>query len=77
MLVGVCLDPRRSSTTSKAAESGNYEDFVVVQFCQLHLIQPHILTNKLDRVTIIARYLSDSELVLAALQRNTPRSVQH
>ena len=35
MLVGVYLDPRRSSTTSKSAESGNYEAFVVVLYCQL------------------------------------------
>ena len=31
MLVGVCLDPRRASATSNSAESGNYENFVVVQ----------------------------------------------
>ena len=40
MLVGVYLDPRRSSTTSKSAEIGNYEAFVVVHYCQLQLIQP-------------------------------------
>ena len=56
MLIGVYLDPRRSSTTSKSADSGNYEAFFVVHFCQLQLIQPQILTNKLDRVTIIARF---------------------
>ena len=33
MLVGVYLDPRRSSTTSKSAESGNYEAFVMVLYC--------------------------------------------
>ena len=51
MLVGVYLDPRRSSTTSKYAESGNYEAFVVVHYCQLQLIQPQILTNKQERET--------------------------
>ena len=33
MLVGVYLDPRRSSTTSKSAERGNYEAFVMVLYC--------------------------------------------
>ena len=33
MLVGVYLDPRRSSTTSKTAESGIYEAFVMVLYC--------------------------------------------
>ena len=33
MLVGVHLDPRRSSTTSKSAESGNYEAIVMVLYC--------------------------------------------
>ena len=33
MLVGLYLDPRRSSTTSKSAESGNYEAFVMVLYC--------------------------------------------
>ena len=32
MLVGVYLDPRQSSTTSKSAESGNYEAYVNVLF---------------------------------------------
>ena len=32
MLVGVYLDTRRSSTTSKYAESGNYEAFVMVLY---------------------------------------------
>ena len=32
MLVGVYLDPRRSSTTSKSAESENYEVFVMVLY---------------------------------------------
>ena len=73
MLVGVYLDPRQSSITSKSKESGNYEAFVVVHFCQLQLIHPQILTNKLDRVTIIAIFKSDSQLLLATLQRNTPR----
>ena len=49
MLVGVYLDPRRSSTTSKSAES--YEAFVVVLYCQFYLVQPQILTNKQDKVT--------------------------
>ena len=31
-VVGVYLDPRRSSTTSKSTESGNYEAFVVVHY---------------------------------------------
>ena len=75
MFVGVYLDPRRSSTPSKSAESGKYEAFVVVHNCQLQLIQPHILTKKEDRVTIIARFSRDAQLLLAVLQRNTPRSV--
>ena len=33
MLVGVYLDPRRSSTNSKSAESDNYEAFVTVLYC--------------------------------------------
>ena len=33
MLVGVYLGPRRSSTPSKYAESGNYEAFVMVCYC--------------------------------------------
>ena len=33
MLVGVYLDPRRSSTPSKSAENGNYEAFVMVLYC--------------------------------------------
>ena len=32
MLVGVYLDPMRSSTTSKSAESGNYEALVMVLY---------------------------------------------
>ena len=32
MLVGVYLDPRRSSTTTKSEESGNYEAFVMVLY---------------------------------------------
>ena len=56
MPVGVYLDPRWSSSTSKSAESGNYEAFVVVHFGQLQLFQPQTLTIKLDRVTIIARF---------------------
>ena len=35
MLVGVYLDPRRSSTNSKSAESGNYEAFGMVLYCHL------------------------------------------
>ena len=50
MLGGVYLDPRRSSTTSKSAESGNYEAFVVVHYFQLQLIRPQILYNKQDKV---------------------------
>ena len=75
MLVGVYLDPRQSSTTSKSAESGNYEAFVVVHYCQLQLIQPQILTNIQDGVTIITSFHSDTQLLLAALQRNSPLSV--
>jgi hypothetical protein len=33
MLVRVYLDPRRSSTTPKSAESGNYETFLMVLYC--------------------------------------------
>ena len=40
MLVGVYLDPRQASDTSKSAESGNYRAFVVVNYCPLQLIQP-------------------------------------
>ena len=36
MLVGVYLDPRQSSTTSKSAENGSYEAFVTVLY--LHFI---------------------------------------
>ena len=32
MLVGIYLDPRRSSTTSESAESGKYEAFVMVLY---------------------------------------------
>ena len=35
MLVGVYLEPRQASDSSKSAESGNYEAFVVVLYCQL------------------------------------------
>ena len=75
MLVGVYQDPRRSSDTSKSAEGGNYGAFVVIHYYQLHLIQPKNPTNKQDGVTIITNFLSDSELPLAALQRNTPQIV--
>ena len=57
MLVGVYLDPRQSSTTSKSAESRDYEAFVVVLQCQLKLFQLLILTNKQDRVTIITIFV--------------------
>ena len=33
MLVGVYIDLRQSSTTSKSAESGNEEAFVIVLYC--------------------------------------------
>ena len=59
MLVGVYLDPRQSSTTLKPTESGNYKAFVVVHFCQLHLIQPQIITNKQDKVIIITSFCRD------------------
>ena len=58
----------------KLAESGNYEAFVVVHYCQLHLIQPQILTNKPDKVTIITSCCRDTQLILAALHRHTPQS---
>ena len=75
MLVGVSLDPRRSFTTLQSVDSGNYEAFVLVLYCQLYLIQPQILTHKQDRVTIITSFCKDSQLLLAAFQRNTPQSV--
>ena len=75
MLVGVYLDPRRYSMTSKSVENGNYEAFVVVLYCQVHLIQPQILTNKQDIVTITTSSDSGFQLPLAALQKNTPGSV--
>ena len=75
MLVGVYIDPRWSSDTSKFAESGSYEAFVVVHYCQLKFIQPQILTNKQDEVTIFTSFCSDSQLLLAALQKNSPWSV--
>ena len=53
MLVEAYLDARRASTTPKSAISGNYEAFVVVLYRQVHLIQPQILTNKQDRVSLI------------------------
>ena len=46
MLVRVYLDPRLASSTSKSAESGNDEAFVVVHCCWHQIIQPQILTNK-------------------------------
>ena len=52
MLVGAYLDPIQSSTTSKSAESGNYEAFVVFHYCQLQLIQLQIIANIQDRVTL-------------------------
>ena len=55
MLVAGYLDPRRASSTSKSAECGNYEAFVVVHCCQFQLIQPQILTNKQYGVTITTR----------------------
>ena len=75
MLVGVFLDPRRSSSTSKFAESGTYEAFVVVQCSQLQLIQPQIITNKHDRVTFTTSSRINFQFLLAALQKNTPGSV--
>ena len=42
MLVGVYLYLRQSSTTSKSAENGNYEDFVVV--ITMHSIKGDQLT---------------------------------
>ena len=56
MLVGVYLDTRRASDTYQSAESGNYEAFVVVHYCQLQLMQPQILTNKHNRVTTITSF---------------------
>ena len=43
MLVGVYLDPRRSSTNSKSAESGNYEAFGMVLYC--HLKKSNVLVG--------------------------------
>ena len=39
MLAGLYLDPRWSSTTSKSAESGNYEAFVVLHYTVASLIE--------------------------------------
>ena len=48
MLVGVYLDPRQSSDTSKSAKSGNYEAVVLVNICQHQVIQPHILKTQFE-----------------------------
>ena len=64
--------PRQAADTSKSAESGNYEAFIVIHRCQLQLMQPQILTYKHDRVTITTSFHSDSQLLLPALQKNTP-----
>ena len=57
------------------AESGNYEDFVLVYCCQLQFVQAQILTNKHDRVTIITTSGSNYQLLVAAPQKITPGSV--
>ena len=44
MLVEVYLDPRRSYTTSKSAESGNQEAFVMVLYC--HFINDEIFQQE-------------------------------
>ena len=59
----------------RSAESGNYEAFVLVDCWQLRLIQPQILTNKHDIVTITTSSGTDFQLPLASLQKNTPWSV--
>ena len=66
------LDPRQAADTSKSAESGNYEAFIVIHRCQLQLMQPQILTYKHDRITITTSFHSNSQLLLPALQKNTP-----
>ena len=55
MFARVYLDPRKATSTSKSAESGNYEDFIVVQCCQLQWFQPRLLgkkNKKQGRITI-------------------------
>ena len=43
----------QTTTTSKSAENGNCEAFVVVDYCQFQLMQPQILikNNKQERLT--------------------------
>ena len=50
MLVGVYLDPRLSSTTSKSAESGNHGAFVVVHYSQPQFILAQMLRDCRDNV---------------------------
>ena len=64
-------------TVGRSAESGNYEAFIVVQYYQFQLIQPLILTNKHDMVTFTTSSCINSQLILAALQKNTTWSVLH
>ena len=45
---GVHLDPRRSSTTSKSAESGNEEAFVVVLY--FHFIDEVMFSKRRDKM---------------------------
>ena len=58
----------------RSAESGNYEAFVLVDCWQLQHIKPQILTNHHD-ITITTSSSINFQLHLAALQKNTPRSV--
>ena len=62
-------------TGRKSAQNGKYEVFVLGHCCQLYLFQPHILTNKYDIISIIMSYCSNFQLLLTALQENTPASV--
>ena len=52
MLVGIYLDPRQSSTTSKSAESGNYEAFVVVLCCQLQKYMKQSFSKRGDKTEL-------------------------
>ena len=80
--LNACLSIPRSRTVfihfkmcRRSAEDGNNEAFCVVQCCRMYLFQPHILTNKHKRVTITNSSCIDFQLLLAALQKNTPGSI--
>ena len=75
MLVGVYLDARLASSTSKSAESKNNEAFVVVHCCWHQIFQHQILTNKHGKIAITTSFCSAFQFLLAALQKNAFGSV--